>query len=60
MTADLDPVYTSAHPAGAAVLRCADHPDWEVDVDGTALPTVIREAMEHVRDAHGDEEGSDG
>lgn len=60
-TLDLSDVYTSSHMYGdqdSAVLRCELHPDWEVDVDGTDLPGVIRRAEDHVRDAHAPEVGS--
>ena len=54
-TFDLSNVYTSSHMYGdqdSAVLRCELHPDWEVDVDGTDLPQVIRRAEDHVRNQH--------
>lgn len=55
MTAvDLGAIYTSNHVG--AVLRCTEHPDWEVDVDGTELPWVVRRAEDHVRDEHVQEE----
>lgn len=56
---DLSDVYTSSHVydgQDSAVLRCGIHPDWEVDVDGTDLPSVIRRAENHVRDEHRTEE----
>ncbi len=56
----LDPIYTSSNPYGGtalgAVLRCTEHPDWEVDVDGTSLPDVIHRAEKHVRE-HGGKNG---
>ena len=56
MTARLSTIYTSAWLAGpwavGAVLRCTEHPDWEVDVDGTDLPHVVKQAEEHVNDDH--------
>lgn len=53
MTAvDLSAVYTTTNPPEAAVLRCTEHPDWEVDVDGTDLPTVVRYAKDHIRRDH--------
>ncbi len=36
----------------APELRCDDHPDWWADADAERLPTVIRRAVEHLRDAH--------
>lgn len=53
---DLSSVYVSnGYPgtqAEGAVLRCHDHPDWEVDIDGTAVLQVIFRATDHVKDDH--------
>lgn len=50
--ADLAPFYTTTDPHNAAELRCMDHPDWYADADGTALPTLIRRAQDHLNDDH--------
>lgn len=61
---DLSPIYITTHyygtrtgPGetqiqGGAVLRCEDHPEWEVDADGTALPGAIRSGRDHITDQH--------
>jgi hypothetical protein len=52
MAEDISTVYTSPDSVDGCVLRCTRCPEWEVDVDGTLLPQVIRRAEEHVRDDH--------
>lgn len=50
---DLTPIYVTADTQDAgAGLRCTDHPEWWTDADGTAIPTVIRKATDHIRDDH--------
>jgi hypothetical protein len=56
---DLSSVYiTNGYPGTqveGAVLRCMDHPQWEIDVDGTLLPVATERAVDHVRMEHGRE-----
>jgi hypothetical protein len=43
---------TPSGPECSAVLHCEQHSDWEVDVDGTDLPTVIGRALDHIQAEH--------
>lgn len=55
MSVDLSSVYTTTGDPPfevGAVLRCHDHPEWEVDADGTDLPHSIRRATDHVTTEH--------
>lgn len=36
----------------APELNCHDHDDWYADADAESLPTIMRRAVEHVREAH--------
>lgn len=40
-------VYVSTDALGCAVLKCGNHPDWEVDVDGAAIDEAVRRAQGH-------------
>lgn len=53
---DLSSVYITSGYRGTSVegsvLRCSDHKDWEVDVDGTPIDTAIQRATDHVKEQH--------
>lgn len=53
---DLSTIYTTNGYPGTsvegAVLRCTEHPEWEIDADGNMLPGLIHRAIDHVKEAH--------